>query len=43
LMDPISHHGAKGITQVEAINRQYLCSIMEDCGFNTKYGCILML
>ena len=34
LMDPISHHGAKGITQVEARNRQYLCSIMESCGFS---------
>jgi D-alanyl-D-alanine dipeptidase len=35
LMDPISHHGAKGITQVEARNRQYLCSIMEACGFSS--------
>ncbi|HWF56950.1 MAG TPA: D-Ala-D-Ala dipeptidase VanX [Candidatus Dormibacteraeota bacterium] len=34
LMDPISHHGAKGITPVEARNRQYLCSTMEDCGFD---------
>jgi len=33
LMDSISHHGAKGITRVSAINREYLCSIMEDCGF----------
>ncbi len=33
LMDPVSHHGAKGITQVEAKNRQTLCSIMEACGF----------
>jgi D-alanyl-D-alanine dipeptidase len=38
LMDPISHHGAKGITQVEATNRQYLCSIMKSCGFNA-YNC----
>jgi D-alanyl-D-alanine dipeptidase len=38
LMDPISHHGAKGITQVVAINRQCLCSIMEDCGFR-PYDC----
>jgi D-alanyl-D-alanine dipeptidase len=38
LMDPISHHGAKGITPVEARNRQCLCSIMEDCGFNS-YDC----
>jgi D-alanyl-D-alanine dipeptidase len=35
LMDPISHHGAKGITQVETGNRQYLCSIMEDSGFSS--------
>jgi D-alanyl-D-alanine dipeptidase len=38
LMDPISHHGARGITPVEARNRQHLCSIMEDCGFN-PYDC----
>ncbi len=38
LMDEISHHGAKGITSVEARNRQHLCSIMEDCGF-TPYDC----
>ncbi len=38
LMDPISHHGAEGITQVEATNRQYLRSIMEDCGFGA-YEC----
>jgi D-alanyl-D-alanine dipeptidase len=38
LMDPISHHGAKGITQVEARNRQALCSIMKVCGFNS-YEC----
>ena len=38
LMDSISHHGAKGITPVEARNRQYLRSIMEDCGFNS-YDC----
>lgn len=35
LMDPVSHHGARGITPVEARNRQYLCSIMEDAGFNS--------
>ena len=34
LMDPISHHGAPGITAIEAGNRRYLCSIMEDCGFS---------
>ncbi|MEU5833728.1 D-Ala-D-Ala dipeptidase VanX [Streptomyces diacarni] len=33
LMDPISHHGAQGITQPEARNRQYLRSAMETCGF----------
>jgi D-alanyl-D-alanine dipeptidase len=33
LMDPISHHGAKGITPVEVKNRRYLCSIMERCHF----------
>ncbi len=38
LMDSVSHHGAKGIAQIEARNRQYLCSIMEDCGFNS-YDC----
>jgi zinc D-Ala-D-Ala dipeptidase len=38
LMDPISHHGAKGITEVEARNRHYLSSIMEDCGFSS-YDC----
>ena len=38
LMDPVSHHGAEGITPVEARNRQYLRSVMEDCGF-TSYHC----
>jgi D-alanyl-D-alanine dipeptidase len=33
LMDPISHHGASGVSQVEAGNRQHLRSIMETCGF----------
>lgn len=33
LMDSISHHGAEGIEPIEAENREYLCSIMEDCGF----------
>jgi zinc D-Ala-D-Ala dipeptidase len=32
-MDPISHHGANGVTQVEARNRQVLRSVMEACGF----------
>ncbi|MET8687171.1 D-Ala-D-Ala dipeptidase VanX [Streptomyces sp. NPDC004732] len=33
LMDSISHHGAKGITQDEARNRRHLRSVMETCGF----------
>lgn len=33
LMDAISHHEAKGITDVEASNRKCLRSIMEACGF----------
>lgn len=33
LMDPVSHHGAKGITRLEATNRRCLRSIMEICGF----------
>ncbi len=35
LMDPISHHGAPGITDAEATNRRHLRSIMEDCGFSS--------
>jgi D-alanyl-D-alanine dipeptidase len=38
LMDPISHHGASGITPVEARNRQHLRSIMEAAGFDC-YDC----
>ncbi|MGW1215225.1 D-Ala-D-Ala dipeptidase VanX [Streptomyces sp. NPDC002499] len=38
LMDLISHHGAEGVTEVEAANRQHLCSIMEACGFRS-YAC----
>ncbi|MFH8383411.1 D-Ala-D-Ala dipeptidase VanX [Kitasatospora sp. NPDC018058] len=38
LMDPISHHGARGIASVEARNRQHLRSIMETCGFRA-YEC----
>jgi D-alanyl-D-alanine dipeptidase len=38
LMDSISHHGATGITPVEARNRQYLCAIMEASGF-ARYDC----
>ena len=33
LMDPISHHGAEGITASEATNREHLRSVMEACGF----------
>jgi D-alanyl-D-alanine dipeptidase len=33
LMDPVSHHGAPGITAVEAGNREQLCAIMAACGF----------
>ncbi|MFJ4671494.1 D-Ala-D-Ala dipeptidase VanX [Kitasatospora purpeofusca] len=35
LMDPVSHHGARGITSVEAGNREHLRSIMETCGFHS--------
>jgi zinc D-Ala-D-Ala dipeptidase len=38
LMDPVSHHGAEGLTHVEARNRQYLRSIMETSGFSS-YDC----
>jgi D-alanyl-D-alanine dipeptidase len=38
LMDPVSHHGAKGIGQVEATNRESLRSIMTACGFGS-YDC----
>jgi zinc D-Ala-D-Ala dipeptidase len=38
LMDAISHHGAAGVTQVDACNRQSLRSIMEACGFSS-YDC----
>ncbi len=38
LMDAISHHGAEGITDVEASNRRHLRSIMEGCGFSA-YEC----
>jgi D-alanyl-D-alanine dipeptidase len=34
LMDPISHHGADGITPIEARNRRCLRTIMEACGFS---------
>jgi D-alanyl-D-alanine dipeptidase len=35
LMDPVSHHGAEGITPVETDNRRRLCSVMESCGFRS--------
>lgn len=35
LMDPVSHHGAEGVTPLEARNRQHLCSIMETSGFDS--------
>jgi D-alanyl-D-alanine dipeptidase len=38
LMDPVSHHGADGITPAEARNRGHLRSLMEDCGFQA-YQC----
>ncbi len=38
LMDPISHHGARGLALVETINRQHLRSIMKSCGFRS-YDC----
>lgn len=38
LMDEVSHHGARGITQDEARNRQRLRSVMEACGF-CAYEC----
>jgi D-alanyl-D-alanine dipeptidase len=36
LMDPISHHGAEGITPVEASNRHLLRTVMEACGFSAE-------
>jgi D-alanyl-D-alanine dipeptidase len=38
LMDPISHHGATDVTQIEARNRQHLRSIMAAGGF-CSYDC----
>jgi zinc D-Ala-D-Ala dipeptidase len=38
LMDPISHHGARGIAEVEARTREQLRSIMRACGFSS-YDC----
>jgi D-alanyl-D-alanine dipeptidase len=38
LMDPRSHHGARGIDRVEAANRHALRGVMEACGF-ASYEC----
>jgi zinc D-Ala-D-Ala dipeptidase len=38
LMDAISHHGARGVTDEESRNRAHLRSVMEACGF-TAYDC----
>ncbi len=35
LMDPVSHHGARGIARVDARNRRCLRSIMHACGFSS--------
>jgi D-alanyl-D-alanine dipeptidase len=33
LMDPISHHGAAGLATEASRNRQHLCEVMEESGF----------
>lgn len=33
--DPVSHHGATGLTSVQAANRKILTSLMKTCGFTT--------
>jgi D-alanyl-D-alanine dipeptidase len=38
LMDERSHHGARGVSDIEARNRRTLCSIMEASGFEA-YEC----
>ena len=38
LMDAVSHHGARGLADVEARNRQSLCALMEASGFRS-YDC----
>ena len=38
LMDSVSHHGAEGITPLEAANRRHLRSVMESSGFSS-YDC----
>jgi zinc D-Ala-D-Ala dipeptidase len=37
-MDERSHHGARGVSGIEAKNRRTLCSIMEHSGFE-RYEC----
>ncbi|NYI44896.1 D-alanyl-D-alanine dipeptidase [Nocardioides aromaticivorans] len=38
LMDPVSHHGAAGITAEEAWHRDQLCTVMEASGFE-RFDC----
>ena len=38
LMDERSHHGARGVSAVEARNRRTLCHVMEHSGFQ-RYEC----
>lgn len=38
LMDPVSHHGARGITPEQAWHRDQLCTVMEASGFE-RYDC----
>lgn len=38
LMDERSHHGAPGVTGIDAQNRQTLCAVMEHSGFE-RYEC----
>jgi D-alanyl-D-alanine dipeptidase len=38
LMDEHSHHGARGVSGIEARNRRSLCSVMEHSGFE-RYDC----
>lgn len=38
LMDERSHHGARGLSDIEAQHRRRLCSIMEHSGF-ARYDC----
>lgn len=38
VMDSVSHHGAEGLTEVEATNREHLGSIMAASGFDA-YEC----